>query len=267
MKTITVIIRLARPWHWYKNLFVLLPAFLLGVDAQELWIPVLMAFMAMSLASSANYVLNDIRDRHRDQNDPERNHRPLANKVLSPWSALIIYAALVLTSAVVAGPAVLPVLLLLVIGFIYSLWIKGVHYLELGIISLDYVIRVWAGTLAISYTPEGWLYAGTFSLAFFVIAAKRFASLDTSHHRQYARILNIIILAAGFLVICIPTWFAFISFLPATVVPLIGIITARYYYVAFHQRKPARHPHLMLTDIYIMLPSLLLLFLIALHVY
>ena len=75
-------IQLARPWHWIKNLFVFLPAFFGGklLDSDAL-VQSLLAFISLSLAASAVYGINDVCDRKKDANHPQKRLRPVARIV------------------------------------------------------------------------------------------------------------------------------------------------------------------------------------------
>ena len=73
------VIRLMRPRQWSKSLLV----FAALVFANELFVlasvaTALLAFAAFCLASSSVYVINDLLDRERDREHPEKRHRPIA---------------------------------------------------------------------------------------------------------------------------------------------------------------------------------------------
>ena len=86
------LLRSLRPSQWAKNVFVLAPLFL----SQRLDEPAavkssLLAFVAFCLASSAVYLINDIRDREEDRQHPVKRNRPIASGAL-PVSVAIVAA-------------------------------------------------------------------------------------------------------------------------------------------------------------------------------
>ena len=83
------LVRLARPSHWIKNLFV----FAALVFAREVadpgtWIATLEAFAAFCLASSGVYALNDVLDRKEDARHPVKRNRPVASGAVRVGTAV-----------------------------------------------------------------------------------------------------------------------------------------------------------------------------------
>ena len=74
-------IKIARPDHWFKNVFVL-PGIFLGVMIYHPGLgtsDVLMIFYGLfivCLTASANYVINEIMDAETDKHHPKRNIDP-----------------------------------------------------------------------------------------------------------------------------------------------------------------------------------------------
>src|SRR5438132_6345433 len=82
-------IRLLRPKHWIKNLFVfsalVFSQHLFDWDYAKLSI---IAFILFSLTASIVYIVNDIVDRDRDRLHPKKKHRPIASGAISITSAI-----------------------------------------------------------------------------------------------------------------------------------------------------------------------------------
>ena len=74
------LIRLARPYQWVKNSFVLVGLVFghAGTDVAT-WRGVALVFAAFCLVSSAVYVFNDIADREADRAHPHKRLRPVAS--------------------------------------------------------------------------------------------------------------------------------------------------------------------------------------------
>jgi 4-hydroxybenzoate polyprenyltransferase len=172
------IIRLLRPAHWAKNVFVLAPL----VFAEQLTDPwsvqrALLAFVSFCLASSAVYVFNDIRDRAEDRLHPVKRTRPVAAGTVSVASASLLsalLALLALAATVFLGPSFLYVLLTyLALNQLYSLGLKHVVILDVMILSLGFVLRVLGGGVAIDVDVSAWLLLCTFLIALFLAFSKR----------------------------------------------------------------------------------------------
>ena len=97
-------IKLLRPAQWSKNLFVFLPLFFAqDIDNLPRLLAVIVAFVALCLASSSIYLLNDMCDVEFDRKHPEKCRRPIASGRVSLPAARVLYAfLLILSLAVVA---------------------------------------------------------------------------------------------------------------------------------------------------------------------
>jgi len=171
-------LRLARPHQWSKNLLLLAALifsrhlFILRDDA--IAIAAVAAFCA--LASFA-YALNDIIDREADRLNPEKRDRPIASGALSVGAAARFAAALaaigLAISYVLGGAFLLIALIYLALQFTYSLWAKRIVILDVIAVSAGFVIRAYAGGVAINVDVSPWLVFITFSLALFLALARR----------------------------------------------------------------------------------------------
>jgi 4-hydroxybenzoate polyprenyltransferase len=171
-----------RPRQWTKNLLL----FAGIVFAAELgdghrWVEAVAAFVAYCAASSAAYLVNDVRDAASDRLHPVKRSRPIASGRLSPGVALgagVALALLALALAAGLGAASLACM----IGFLalqgaYSLWLKSVELLDVLAIAVLFVLRAAAGAIAVDVRSSPWLLLCTFLLALFLALAKRRAEL------------------------------------------------------------------------------------------
>src|SRR5215212_11023414 len=86
-----------RPRQWTKNLLLfagIIFAAKLG-DASR-WAEAVAAFAAYCAASSASYLVNDVRDLEHDRVHPVKRTRPIARGELSPRIAELLAALLIL---------------------------------------------------------------------------------------------------------------------------------------------------------------------------
>ncbi len=172
------LVRLARPSHWPKNVFVLAPL----VFAQRLHDPdalgrAAVAFVAFCAASSLVYIVNDYRDRELDRRHPIKKLRPLAAGTVTPA------AALTLAGFLLAGVSMAALWLgwrfgvilftYLGINLVYSFGLKHAVILDVMSVSLGFVLRVLAGGAAIHVEVSAWLLLCTIFLALFLAFSKR----------------------------------------------------------------------------------------------
>lgn len=172
------LLRLARPHQWTKNLLLLAPLifgrrlFFLRDD-----LIVLAAVGAFCALASFTYALNDIVDREADRLNPEKRHRPIASGELSVGTAVRFAAVLgalgLAISLALGGSFLLIAMLYLALQFTYSLWAKGIVVLDVIAVSAGFVIRAYAGGVAIGVEVSPWLVFITFSLALFLALARR----------------------------------------------------------------------------------------------
>ncbi|MGH7289367.1 MAG: UbiA family prenyltransferase, partial [Myxococcota bacterium] len=151
----TPLLALLRPREWVKNALVLAPL-LFGAKLFDLEAVVraLVTGCAFCLAASAGYVWNDLADREADRWHPLKRGRPLASGALGIRSAAALSAGLAFGSLALVAPlgAKLVTCLAGYLGLTvaYSLWLKHVAIVDVLTIGAFYILRVLAGSLAIS---------------------------------------------------------------------------------------------------------------------
>lgn len=172
-------LRLLRPKQWTKNLLV--PAafiFTEGFRDPVSWWLTASAFAVMCAASSATYIVNDLRDIESDRAHPSKRLRPLAAGSVRPGSAVAMAAVLVLV-AVVLLVVVLPPTCSAIIGLYlmmqvgYNGWLKRVPIADVFTIAFGFVLRAALGAAALSVSISAWLLICTGALALMLGFAKR----------------------------------------------------------------------------------------------
>lgn len=136
------------------------------------------------VASSAAYIVNDICDIERDRNHPTKSKtRPLASGAVSIKSALILLACLY--AILIYGwfhlpDAMLIVVAYLVLNLVYSHVLKHKPVIDIFTIALGFVLRVYAGAVALSVPMSSWMFVTTLCLALYLAAIKRRQELKQS---------------------------------------------------------------------------------------
>jgi len=178
LNTLKNLIRLARPAHWIKNTFVfaalIFSRHLTQIDDV---LTSLLAFAAFCLASSAVYALNDVVDRNEDARHPQKCRRPVASGEISPGAAglfaLLLNIAAIAVALNVGCHFALVLGLYLALMLAYILGLKRVAILDVLILAAGFVLRAYAGGVAINVWVSPWLILCTLTLALFLGFAKR----------------------------------------------------------------------------------------------
>ena len=252
MIEISILFKIIRIKQWYKNIVIFLPLVfslsLLNLDSISLTI---VGFIALSLASSALYIRNDILDIEFDKQHPIKKFRPLASGQISKKNAYIIFVLLLSSSLIIAAilnwQLVIVLIFLFVNTTVYSQWLKNFAYVDLLSISLNFVIRVLAGMLLLQVGISPWLVFGVFLVAFFlglmkrkseIIILKERAILHRKAFSRYSiRNLNYSLLIVSVLVIVTYSLYS-ITNDPTNdnrlifTIPIVAIIIFRQYYLS-----------------------------------
>lgn len=178
-------LRLLRPKQWIKNAFVLAPLlFTAGfVDGSSI-LKSLMAVSMFCFASSATYIVNDIHDIDRDRCHPKKSKsRPLAAGIVSIPQAFILLA--ILYCMLGLGWFFLPQVVLVILGYLvlnlaYTFVLKHQPVIDIFIIAIGFVLRVYAGAVALSVPVSSWMFVTTLCLALYLAAVKRRQELKSS---------------------------------------------------------------------------------------
>jgi len=188
-------IRLMRPSHWIKNVFVFAPL-VFGkalTDAGRVE-AALMTFAAFCLVSSSVYILNDIADRHADAEHPKKRFRPIASGRIGVASAIIQLILLVAVSAffVLQLPwqAMACIALYAVLNLGYSMGLKHVVLVDIFIIAAGFMLRVLAGAEAVQVEASQWLVICTLFLSLFLAVAKRRSEINHIGRGESRRVLD-----------------------------------------------------------------------------
>lgn len=171
-------LELLRVSHWVKNTFVLAPLFFSGqfTDLEKLHFG-LLAFLAMCFGASAVYILNDLADAENDKLHPVKQQRPIANKTVAKSTAKLMILLLAISGLALAFFLNLNSGLLLCayifLNVLYSFWLKHIPVIDISLIALGFLIRIFLGGQATAIEVSHWLVMITFVLALFLALGKR----------------------------------------------------------------------------------------------
>ena len=181
---VPALFRLMRPKQWVKNSFVLAPLVFAGQFTDLMAVrEALLSMLLFSLASSATYILNDFHDIEHDRKHPVKSKRPLASGQVSKSQALGLFGALsgMLAWGYVWRPSVVLVILAyLALSLSYTFILKYQPVIDIFSIALGFVLRVYAGAVAISVSVSSWMFVTTLCLALYLASVKRRQELRLS---------------------------------------------------------------------------------------
>ena len=192
-------IRIARPDHWIKQLFILpgvvFALFLVKGSSSSVWVNVLLAFVSTSFIASANYVINEWLDAQFDKFHPTKKNRPVVSGNVKLVGVLVEYALLTAAGFASALAVSMPVfymeLWLWVMGILYNVRpfrTKEIPYLDVLSESVNNAIRLLIGWFAVTsvYFPPVSIVFGYWMGGAFLMATKRYAEFRMIGDKQRA---------------------------------------------------------------------------------
>ena len=179
MKNIVILLR---PQQWLKNGFIFIPLFFdHKLTDWYCLCSAILAFFAYSFAASAIYCLNDLIDVEADRKHPKKCKRPIAAGVISKAQALLLVALCLGVAFAIASLLedyvqwkVMGILgVYIVMNIAYCLKLKQMAIVDVFIIAVGFVLRIFVGGFATGVVLSQWIVLMTFLLALFLAFAKR----------------------------------------------------------------------------------------------
>lgn len=284
------LIRAVRPRQWIKNGLLFAPIIFHGQFFNiDFLLKESLAFLCFSGIASAIYLINDIKDVERDRLHPIKKNRPIASgKLPMSWA---VGAVIILFSLLIPGSFTwigsdfgIMVLFYILLQFLYNIKFKEVIILDALTIAMGFIIRAFAGALAIPVSISSWLILAITGVSLLLAFGKRRAErtlleaqgLSKESTRTILRhypdnlLDSMISMSASFSIITY-SLFAFQNspesketiggllspFLPSTLVgakllmltiPIVIYGVARYLYVIYEKREGESPERILLQD-------------------
>ena len=192
-------VRLARPDHWFKNVFVLpgtaLAVVLANIPLSQTVIPLILALCSVCLLASANYVLNEWLDAPFDRFHPTKRNRPSALGVVSEPLVWLEYGALAGLGLIIAHQ-ITQQFFLLSIAFLAMAWVynreplraKDRVFLDVLTESVNNPLRLLLGWSALVTTmlPPSSIILSYWMGGAFLMSVKRLAEFRTIANPEQA---------------------------------------------------------------------------------
>lgn len=273
-------IRIARPDHWIKNLFVLpgVPLAFFFFPEQADWHvlgSVLLGIVATCIVASSNYVINELLDAQYDRHHPIKKHRPLAaGRISRP----LAYTEWIVSGALGIGLGFLTnqytgwvCLMLWFAGVLYNIppfRTKEVTHLDVLSEASNNPMRLaigWYATGVTALPPISALFA-YWMFGAFLMATKRFAEYrqigDPLVASQYRRSFlhyseeSLIVGIVFYIALFIAAVSVFIMQYQLELMlgmPVLAYMIAYYLYLGFQPNSPAQYPELLYKEKHLML--------------
>ena len=183
-------IKIARPDHWIKQLFIIpgivFAVFLIGDEVFDTLsaVSLIASFFSTCFVASANYVINEWLDADFDKYHPTKKNRPVVADNLSAKLIILEYILLAVVGLLIGSLAGFLVFLmeafLLVMGILYNVRpfrTKEIPYLDVLSESINNAIRLLIGWFAVTniYYPPVSIVIGYWMGGAFLMAVKRYA--------------------------------------------------------------------------------------------
>lgn len=171
-------LKLLRVHQYYKNFFIFSPLFFVGgFTKADLLLKAFVGFIVFSMASSGVYIFNDVKDIEEDKLHPIKSKRPIASgqiKIKTTLIIMIILMSLSLTISYLINKDCFELLVgYIILNIAYSLKLKHISILDITIIAIGFLIRIFAGAILTNVKLTIWIILMTFLLAIFLALAKR----------------------------------------------------------------------------------------------
>lgn len=176
------LVRLVRPRHWVKNVFVVSPLLFGGPPTLQSVGRAAWAFGIFCLLASGIYCLNDVIDAPTDRLHPRKRNRPVASgSIPAPVASLL--ALILIGVALLAGMATsrrFEVIcgLYVLNNLLYFAYLKHRVIADVLLIAIGFVLRILAGCAALGLDPSPWIIVCGFSLAMLLGFGKRRLEID-----------------------------------------------------------------------------------------
>ena len=195
----------SRPKHSIKNLLIFLPILASNNLSNVYLLDIFFAFFFLILITSATYILNDVIDFKYDSTHITKKFRPIASKKLS-FSESIYFSIILISFSIFCliflfnFEIVFYFILYLLITFAYSIFFKKIIWVDIFILSLLFLIRVYLGNLVANLKESFWLLSFCFIFFLMLACVKRLSELVIDiqssgrgyreHHIKYLKYLS-----------------------------------------------------------------------------
>lgn len=170
--------KLLRIEHYIKNFIIFAPLlFTTGFESITNILNVFKIFIIFCILASIVYIFNDIVDIKADKLHPQKKKiKPLASGLIDLSYARSIIFCLIICLIILLYffPIFIEVsLIYILLNIAYSYLLKNIFLIDIFSLSLNYLIRVYAGCVALDVNLSNWMAVTIFSGALTISSIKR----------------------------------------------------------------------------------------------
>ena len=288
-------IRIARPDHWIKQLFIfpgtifaLLIANIDYLAYSKMIVTIVLGFLSTCFIASANYVINEWLDAEFDKYHPTKKYRAVVSEDVKGSIVYVEYALLTVAGMGLAYLASKQVLFceawLWVMGVLYN--VKPIRTKDIAILdvlseSVNNAIRLLIGWFCIVQTqlPPVSIVIAYWMGGAFLMATKRFseyrmignpelAALYRKSFKYYSE--ELLLLSAFFYALCSTSLMGIflvkykVEFI--IIMPFIFLLFCYYFHIAFKEDSAAQKPEKLFKEKWLMVYVLFIIVLFLLCV-
>lgn len=265
------LVRTMRLRQWSKNVIIYAGLVFDGKLLEPtLLLATTLVVLCFCLVSSSVYIINDLADIEKDRLHPRKKQRPLPAGQLQPQFAMI---AAVLIAVVGIGLAAwlhpwvgIVTFVYLLQNIAYSFYLKHIVLIDVMVLSLGFLLRVFAGVLIANVTNfSPWLYVCITLLSLFLGFGKRRHEItllqgDAAAHRSSLQEYNLPLLDQIMSLVTTSTFvtYTFYSFEAQTslvrdgrmllTTPFVFFAIVRYLYLIHVQKRGGAPDELIFED-------------------
>lgn len=174
-------LKLIRIKHWIKNFLIFIPIICGEVINYNNMLTTLLGFFSFCFASSFIYIINDIKDIEKDKLHPRKKKRPLASGQISKKNAILVSILILLGSLMfnylanmeLVNSSLYLLITYIVTNILYSFGLKNIAIIDIVLLTLGFVLRVYYGSVLINIEVSNWLFLTIMSGALFLGLGKR----------------------------------------------------------------------------------------------
>lgn len=262
-------IRMARPDHWIKNMFIvpgiMIAVLLVNENGQQISLPkIMVGFLATCLTASANYVINEWLDADFDRFHPTKKNRPVvAGNVKFKFMLMeyfVLLSAGLLSAAWINRYFLMTELWLLVMGILYNVKpfrTKDIVFLDVLTEAVNNMIRLLLGWFLVTdaFFPPASILFGYWMTGAFLMGTKRLAEyrmigdpkLAGQYRRSFQHYNEKILFGTSFFYALCATFFIGIFLIKYRVeylisVPILFVLFAYYIMLAYNDDSAVQKP-------------------------
>lgn len=187
-----LLLKAARPRQALKNLSLFTGLIFSGwLFIPEKFLTVVVAAIIFSLLTGSIYIFNDIIDLEADKKHPFKQKRPLASGEV-PVPVALLVSLLGFFISLYLGWALSFFLFLAMLGYLliqilYTTWFKQIPIIDVMVIALGFIVRVYAGAAIIGAHLNVWLLLCVISFSLFLAIGKRRSELTLLQGQSQSR--------------------------------------------------------------------------------